>query len=357
MAIRFHELKVAAIQEETPGSVSIVFDVPPNLKEDFKFKAGQNITIKKTIGNEELRRNYSLCSAPYQGILKIGVKKVAGGKFSNFALQELKVGDVLEVLPPTGRFGLKNTKGNNFLAVAAGSGITPVLSMIHQTLSTIEESTFTLFYGNQSRSSIMFFEEIEALKNLYIDRFACFHILSREATSTPVQQGRISGDKLRDFEKFVDFTAFSEAVLCGPQLMIEDVTIFLEDAGMPKEYIHFELFTTPGSAITNSAKSEADALPGAASSIVHVQLDGRTKTFTMPQKGMSILDAAMAQGLDLPFACKGGVCCTCRAKLLQGTVDMDVNYALEKEEIEAGFILTCQSHPTTTEVMVDFDTR
>lgn len=358
MAVHFHPLTIRRVKKETPECVSVSFDIPQHLMEEFLFKEGQNITIKTIIEGNELRRSYSLCTAPHEGEIKVAIKSVDGGLFSSFA-QNLKKGDVLEVLPPVGKFNAKLTaQKGSYLAIAAGSGITPVISIIKHTLQAQPGSNFTLIYGNKSRGSIIFFEELEALKNRYMQRFNFINILSREKTDAPINYGRIDTAKLESLQQLVDFKHFNSAYICGPEEMIFAASAFLENTGMDKNKIHFELFTTPGQAHTKKQTTEAvvEKDSGPKSSIT-VKLDGRSFDFTLGQNGQNILDAALQQGADLPYACKGGVCCTCRAKLVSGEVSMDVNYALEPEEVEQGFILTCQSHPRSEKVIVDFDVK
>lgn len=355
MATHFHSLKVKAVKKETPDCVSVSFTVPADLEGIFQFKEGQNITIKKTINGEELRRSYSVCMAPHEKELKVAIKKVEGGMFSAFANDELKAGDTLEIMPPSGKFNSKNATGN-YLAIAAGSGITPVISIIKHILQTQPQSNFTLIFGNKSRSSIIFFEEIEALKNKHMERFSCINILSRERTDATVNYGRINVDKLETLKHLVDFKSFNDIYICGPEEMIFASAAFLENEGIAKSNIHFELFTTPGQK-NIIAKEVAKEEDNAAKSKITVKLDGRSFDFDLAYKSDSILDAALQMGADLPYACKGGVCCTCRARLVSGQVHMDVNYALEEEEVAQGFILTCQSHPLTDEVVVDFDVK
>jgi len=359
MAVHFHSLKVKKIIHETPDCISIEFAVPEELKKEFAFEQGQNITIKKNIDGEELRRSYSICSAPFEGSLKVAVKKVEGGKFSNFAYRELKAGDELDVLPPTGKFNckLQRTNCKQYLAFAAGSGITPVISIIKTTLQTEPESSFTLVFGNRGRGSIIFFEELEGLKNRYINRFNLINILSREKTDAPINSGRINGQKLEELDKLIGFENMDEFFICGPEEMIFCVKDHLEKLGTDKKKIHFELFTTPGESRSTSVKKQQVAGNEGPKSSITVKLDGRSFDFELGFNNDSILDAALKQGADLPFACKGGVCCTCKAKLLEGEVEMDVNWGLEHEEVEQGFILTCQSHPVTEKVVVDFDIK
>ena len=355
MAAHFHSLKVKKIKKETPDCVSVSFLVPEELQQTFQFREGQNITLRKMIGEAEQRRSYSVCTAPHENELKVAIKKIQGGLFSAFANEELKTGDTLEVMPPSGKFNSKNAEGN-YLAIAAGSGITPVISIIKHTLQTQPGSSFTLIYGNKSRGSIIFFEDIESLKNKYMQRFSCINILSRERTDAAINYGRINTDKLEALQQLADFSSFDDAYICGPEEMIFASAAFLEKAGMPKANIHFELFTTPGQQKNIVTENIIEEQTGPKSRIT-VKLDGRSFDFDLAYKSSNILDAALAQGADLPYACKGGVCATCKARLVSGEVHMDINYALEEEEVKQGYILTCQSHPLSDSVTVDFDVK
>ncbi|MEJ8817104.1 1,2-phenylacetyl-CoA epoxidase subunit PaaE [Lacibacter sp. H407] len=360
MSIHFHALKVKEVKKETSDCVSVLFDVPENLKEEFNFTQGQSLTMRATINGEEVRRTYSICSSPLEHQLKVAIKKVEGGLFSNFANEQLKMNDVMEVMTPIGRFytTLDAANRKNYVAFAAGSGITPLLSIIKTTLAIEPDSTFTLVYGNKTRSSIIFFEELEGLKNKYINRFNLIHILSREKTDADLNFGRITKDKCSDlFDKLLDVKTADEFFICGPEDMIFSVKEFLESNGVAEKKIHFELFTTPGQNKKSEVRSTKYESNGPQSNIT-VKLDGRSFDFSIPlNSDTTILDAAMQQGADVPYACKGGVCCTCKAKLLEGEVKMDVHWGLEQEEIEQGFILTCQAHPTTANVTVDFDVK
>ena len=357
MAVHFHPLQIKKIRRETDDSVSITFDIPEKLQEDFKYREGQNVTVKTSINGTDIRRSYSLCAAPYENELRIAVKKVNGGLFSAFANHDLKKGDQLEVLPPTGKFCSRASENKSaaYLAIAAGSGITPVISIIKHTLHTQPNSSFTLIYGNRSRASIIFFEELEGLKNKYLDRFTLVHVLSRELTDAVVNYGRIDADKLRSIEHIVRFEDFDDVFICGPEQMIFSTAGFLESKGLDKSRIHFELFTTPGQTKieTNLLKETQEQ----SESSITIRLDGRSIEFPLNYAGDSVLDAALKKGADLPYACKGGVCCSCRAKLIEGKVEMTVNYALEEDEVAQGFILTCQAHPRSEKVVIDFDVR
>jgi ring-1,2-phenylacetyl-CoA epoxidase subunit PaaE len=359
MSIHFHPLTVKEVKKETDDCVSVSFEIPEPLKKDFTFSQGQSLTMRTNINKEEVRRTYSICSSPLDNEWKVAIKKVEGGLFSSFANQELKKGDVLEVMQPVGKFYVELNPGNkkNYLGFAAGSGITPLLSIIKTTLRTEPDSSFTLVYGNKSRSSIIFFEELEGLKNKYLQRFNFINILSRERTDAPINFGRINNEKLNELEKLVDYTSFDETFICGPEEMIFCIKEYLEQKGIDKKKIHFELFTTPGQKKLGVVSRETGVDNGPKSKIT-VKLDGRSFDFDLSlTSDTTILDAALKQGADLPFACKGGVCCTCKARLLEGEVSMDVHWGLEEEEIEQGYILTCQSHPKTEKVVVDFDVK
>ncbi len=357
--IHFHPLTVKNIRQETPECVSISFAVPPAIEDVFLFKQGQSLTLRTNINGEEVRRSYSVCSSPFDNELRIAVKKVDQGLFSGYANEKLKPGDVIEAMPPIGRFytELRNTQKKNYVAFAAGSGITPILSIIKTTLLTEAKSQFTLVYGNRSKASIIFKEELEGLKNKFLNRFSVIHILSREKMDNPVNYGRINTEKCEQlFNRLLDLKSTDEFFLCGPEEMIFSVKEFLEEQQVDRKKIHFELFITHASKTVASENKEKREIREAKSNIT-IKLDGIAFDFDLGFEGESILDAALKQGADLPFACKGGVCCTCRAKLVAGEVDMDVNYALEPEEVEQGFILTCQSHPRTEKVVIDFDMK
>ena len=359
MSIHFEQLTVREVRRETNDCVSIAFEIPDTLKNSFQFLQGQYITLKTKIGGEEVRRSYSICSSPLDDELRVAVKKVPQGVFSTYANEILKAGDQLDVMPPIGKFftPLLPEQKKNYVGFAAGSGITPLLSIIKTTLQTEQESTFTLVYGNRNRHSIIFRETLEALKNKYMDRFRLIHILSRETTDTPLNSGRIDTDKcLVLCDKAIDLQQTDEFFLCGPEEMIFAVKNVLEQQHVPTQKIHFELFTTAGQQHKKNHQQEEDIDKGPKSKIT-VTLDGISFDFELSQKGDAILDAALKHGADLPYACKGGVCCTCRAKLIEGEVDMEVNYGLEHDEIEQGFILTCQSHPKSEKVVVDFDVK
>ncbi len=365
MASHFTALTIEDVRRETADCVSIAFIIPPQLRETFHYHQGQNITIRAVIDGTELRRSYSICSSPLDEELRIAVKAVPGGLFSTHANERLQPGHQLEVLPPSGKFytELKAENSKQYLAFVAGSGITPVLSLMRTALAVEPGSHFTLVYGNRHRASIIFREQLEALKNKYMDRLALHHILSREQMDIPLQQGRIDARKCEALcERLIDLHEMDEIYLCGPGEMIFSVREWLERQGVAKKKIHFELFhplETTGSGQLDHQRQGGDVLPGQGEKVseVTVRIDGASHVFALPFEGASVLDAALHEGADLPFACKGGVCCTCRARLIEGQVEMELNYALEADELAAGFILTCQSHPRSPRVVIDFDSK
>jgi len=359
MSIHFQKLEVKEVRRETPECVSVLFRVPDEIKKDFLYRQGQSLTMRTFLGGEEVRRTYSICASPLDNEWRVAIKKQEGGLFSNFANETLKPGDFLEVMEPVGKFYTELQPGNKktYVAFAAGSGITPVISIIKTTLRIEPQSQFTLVYGNKYKNSIIFKEELEALKDKFIDRFRIIHILSRERTDAPINSGRIDLNKLNGLSKLIRYKNVDEFFICGPEEMIFCVKEFLESNGIDKKKIHFELFTTPGEVKGTRTKEQVTRRQEGPKSKISVKLDGISFDFELGVNDEPILDAALKQGADLPFACKGGVCCTCKAKLIQGKVDMEVHWGLEEEEIEQGYILTCQSHPKTETVAVDFDIK
>ncbi|CDG19607.1 1,2-phenylacetyl-CoA epoxidase subunit PaaE [Xenorhabdus doucetiae] len=359
---RFHRLTIAAIERETPDAVTVTLYVPDALKNHFCYHAGQHLTLKATVNNEELRRCYSICSSPLEGVLQIGVKAIPQGRFSTFINQQLKVGDELDVMPPQGSFGHHphshppNTgQPGHYLAVAAGSGITPILSIIKSTLALKPDSTFTLIYGNRTSRSVMFKEALADLKNRYLCRFQVLYLFSQEATDSPLFNGRIDTEHLNRIGKtLLNFAQFDQAFLCGPEAMLDHAHSALEQAGIAAERIHSERFNT-GQAQKTAMGSHPANLAERSETRVEIHLDGRTLNIVMLADDDSILDAALRQGADLPYACKGGVCATCKCRLKSGEVDMRLNYSLEPEQLAAGYLLSCQSWPKGDGVVVDFD--
>ena len=355
---KFHSLTVSDVRRETEDTVSVAFEVPESIASEYSFKQGQYLTFKIELGGEEIRRNYSICTSPLEDELRVAIKKVEGGLFSTYANEQLSKGDVLEVMTPLGRFYTDVNEGQqkSYLAFAAGSGITPIMAHMKTVLSVESTSEFTLIYGNKSTSSIIFREEIEDLKNRYMGRLRVFHVLSREASEFPFLQGHIDSEKCSMFfEHFIDVEGLDEAFICGPAPMIDAVRQSLQDAGLDRKQIHFELFASPQQLAERPEEKAGTAKKAGFQAHVEIILDGLKTEFEMDSGDNNILDAALKNGADLPFACKGGVCATCRAKVDEGKVEMEVNYSLEPDEVDRGFILTCQSHPTTERVVVNFD--
>jgi len=361
MSVKFYPLKVKEVRSETADCVSVSLEVPEELKETFRFAPGQYLTFKKHMNDAELRRSYSICCSPGDNELRVAIKKVEQGKFSGFANGALKPGDVLDVMPPMGKFSPRKTEHikKHYLAFAAGSGITPVMSIMRSVLESEVDADFTLIYGNRNRNTIIFREAIEGLKNKYMQRLSVYHILSREIMDVPLFNGRIDAGKIVDLSRsLININKIDEVFICGPEEMLLSVRQQLTNLGMPAEKIHIELFSSPDQPkIKHEKWMKEHSKDAGAVSRVSVRLDGITFDMELAYNGDSILDAALKHGADLPYACKGGVCSTCRAKIIEGEVDMEVNYALEKDEVKNGFVLTCQSHPRTERVVIDFDAR
>lgn len=351
----FHKLRIKDIRKETSECVSIAFDIPADLKSEFVYKQGQYITLKLNINGEEIRRSYSACSSPLTDEnLRIAVKAVENGRMSTYLNNGIEPGLEVEVMKPMGNFYTEMQPGdsNHYVAFAAGSGITPIMSILKTALKVSDKNRFTLFYGNRRTEEIIFKSELDQLIETYGARLDVIHILSRENTSDPLFSGRITVDKCRElFEQYESAKNGDDYFLCGPFDMIMSIKDHLESSGIAKEQIHFELFSTPTEDATEQTESTVESFT---ESKVKIVLDGDEMDITVP-KGENILDAALDAGLDAPYACTGGSCCTCRAKIIEGGAEMDVNYALTDKEVEDGYILTCQSHPTTSTMVVDYD--
>lgn len=352
---QFHPLKVVAKSNETRDSVRISLDVPEDLRDEFAFMSGQHLPIQIERDGKPVRRTYSICSAEGCWPLEIGVRVQPGGQFSEFAANELNVGDVLDVMPPTGRFHLPQERedGKFHVGFASGSGITPILSIIATVLSTEPASRFALFYGNREQNTTMFIDDLFALKNRYPERLQVHFVFSREEQEFDIAGGRIDADKVAELQRrFCEGVDIDAAWICGPESMIETVTTALIDLGLDEDAVHSERFGAPRKG-AKAAAAQADAGKDAAR--ITVLMDGHKKSFEMPRAGSNIVDAAATQGVELPYSCKGGVCATCRTFVRKGEVSMAVNYGLEPWEVEKGFVLACQSTPVTDEVLLDYD--
>lgn len=353
----FHSLRVAEIEQLTDDALAITFEIPEELEETYRFTQGQHVAIRCELAGDDVRRNYSLCSPATTGPLRVAVKRLEDGVFSNYAHTELEPGDALEVLPPHGSFftPLDPDQRRRYVAVAVGSGITPVLSLIATTLEVEPESEFTLLYGNRTSRSIMFLEELEDLKNRHTDRFALHHVLSREARGVELLDGRIDGERLRRLcsANLLDPATADEWFLCGPMAMVEELTSTLTALGVDPRRVHRELFFTENGAPPRRPRRPRPDAPSACQ--VTIRLDGRESRFELDPVRQTILDGALGVRGDAPYACRGGVCATCRGKLLDGEVEMDHEYALEPDLKESGYVLTCQARPTTGRVVVDYD--
>ncbi|MDE3736165.1 MULTISPECIES: 1,2-phenylacetyl-CoA epoxidase subunit PaaE [Pseudomonas] len=354
---KFHSLTIKEVRPETRDAVSIAFDIPEGLAETFHFTQGQHLVMRTQMDGEEVRRSYSICTGVNDGELRVAIKRVAGGRFSAFANDSLKAGHSLDVMPPSGHFfvELDAARHGNYLAVAAGSGITPILSIIKTTLESEPHSRFTLLYGNRSSASALFREQLEDLKNRYLQRLNLIFVFSREQQDVDLYNGRIDADKCGQlFSRWIDVKALDAAFICGPQAMTETVRDQLKANGMSTERIHFELFAAAGSSAKREAREAARSVDSAVSQVTVIS-DGRELTFELPRNSASVLDAGNAQGLELPYSCKAGVCSTCKCKVIEGEVEMDSNFALEDYEVAAGYVLSCQTFPLSEKVVLDFD--
>ncbi len=358
MSPKFVSLPVKSVEKVTADCSVIEFDVSDEFADDFAFRHGQHLTLRAMIDGEDVRRSYSLCSSPLDNSWKVAVKRIEDGRFSTYANTALKAGDVLEVMPPSGHFFVEPEpdKQKNYVAFAAGSGITPIMSIVKTHLALEPKSTFQLFYTNQAVSTIILKEELEGLKNQYLDRLEIFHFFTQEDRNIPLFSGRIDTGKLDIlFRNFIDQEAVDHYFLCGPNQMIFMIRDYLEKKGIDDKQVHFELFNTDGIAPKENGKKKKRTINPDLVTEVLIREGGKDFQFQMVRGSENLLDAALKKNADLPFACKGGVCCTCRARLLEGQVDVQVNYGLEQDEIDNGYILTCQSIPTSEKVVVDFD--
>lgn len=355
MTPKFHPLIIDQVRQESSEAISVLFAIPKELKEDYGFIQGQHVTLKSNINGQELRRSYSICSAVGDDEIRIAIKKVPGGAFSTWANANLKSGGQIEVMTPEGKFNTKLDVANrkHYVAFAAGSGITPILSIIKTTLKVEPLSSFTLLYGNTRQSTVIFQEELEDIKNKYLTRFNMHNIFSREEQEVPLLNGRLDSKKVSEFLNcLMPVSEINEAFICGPGGMIDEVELALKNAGLEEGQIHLERFGV------EDGKSQRHKVEGdAPQATITVIADGLRRDVEFMEGDESILEVALKSGMDLPFSCKGGVCNTCRCKVLEGKVRMDRNFALEPDDVENGFVLSCQSHPLTDKVIISFDNR
>jgi ring-1,2-phenylacetyl-CoA epoxidase subunit PaaE len=364
-AFKFHDLPVSNITPEAGGAVAITLQVPNELRSGFNFKAGQFLTLRATIDGNDVRRSYSISSSQnsyaQNGTLEVGIRPVQGGVFSNWAATQLKVGDVMRVMPADGRFIVQRPRAIHRVGFAAGSGITPILSILSSTLEEQTESKFTLVYGNRRMDSVMFNEALQDLKDRYPNRLTLIHVLSRQAQEVPLLEGRIDEAKVKEIvNSLLPAASMDEVFICGPEAMIEATEKALLEVGVPARNIRTERFTSPTLEALPANERKQVVLGHAPESkgdvALTVVLDGKKHQMQMSTTD-KILDVALSAGLDLPYSCRGGVCCTCRAKVMQGSVVMEKNFTLEKWEAEQGFVLSCQAKPTSKEVVMSFDER
>jgi ring-1,2-phenylacetyl-CoA epoxidase subunit PaaE len=353
---KFYPLTVANVRHETRDAIAVTFDVPGDLKSAFTYKQGQHLTLRAMIDGEDVRRSYSICSAVQDNALRVAIKRTPGGMFSSWANESLKPGMQLDVMPPMGHFNVPLDAANekHYLAFASGSGITPILSIIKTTLLAEPKSRFTLVYGNRATSSVIFRDELTDLKDAYLDRLRLVYVMSREQQDIELFNGRITKEKCGQFlQHWIDIADIDVAFICGPEEMMHGVSAALQEAGLPKEQIRIELFAA--SIAKHEHKPRKAEAGERHQTEVTVIMDGSASSYTMDRDKESVLDAGLRAGLEMRWSCKGGVCSTCRCKVLEGQVEMDVNYALEDYEVARGFVLSCQSFPLTDKVVLDFD--
>ncbi|MEY4207134.1 MAG: phenylacetate-CoA oxygenase/reductase subunit PaaK [Pseudomonadota bacterium] len=352
--VHFYSLKIRSLVRDTRDAIVVSFDVPAELRQIFHYQPGQHLTLRKVIDGEELRRSYSICSAVQDDELKVAIKKVSGGAFSSWAHENFATGMTMDVMPPSGSFHLPLSPEHDrhYLAFAAGSGITPVFSIIKSTLLAEPRSRFTLVYGNRASSTVMMRDPLADLKDQFLDRLSVIHIMSREKQDIELFNGRIDADKCRAlFSQWIRLEDIDHVFICGPQQMMEQVAATLVALGLDTSRIHAELF---GVAAAVPRPRAAEAATDAQCDVTLV-IDGRHYAFSMPRDAMPVLEAGLAQGIEIPYACKGGICATCRCKITEGKADMDANHALEDYEVASGFVLSCQAFPATDKLVLDFD--
>jgi len=358
MMSAFHSLKVASVARNTRDAIVVTFEVPDALRDTFAFRPGQYLTLRTNVDGQELRRSYSICAVPSDMQLRVAIKRQDDGVFSSWANASLASGQALDVMPPDGNFTYPFEAGQarSYVAFAVGSGITPIISLIKAALSTEEHSRFTLFFGNRASSAVLFRDEIEDLKNLYMERFSVVYVMSREHQDIALFNGRLDGAKAAQLMAvWMRGEQIDAAFVCGPHDMIESVTQALKEHGLDKSRIKFELFGSPPGPRALRTGHDARKAPGSQQCELTVIQDGLTRTLTIAKNRESVLDEALAQGVELPYSCKGGVCSTCRCKVVEGEVDMDANFALEDYEVARGFVLACQSFPVSDRLVIDYD--
>ena len=356
MKPRFHALKIKDVRRETNDAVSIALAIPSELSDKYSYQPGQYVTFRTDIDGEQVRRSYSICTGLQENELRVAIKRMVHGKFSTFANMELKIGQEIEVMTPMGTFTteINEETDKSYVFFAGGSGITPIMSLIKTILNTNKKSTVTLIYGNRGVDHVIFRDELEDLKNRFMNNFSLMHVFSDEKIGNKLQEGLLDKNQIEKIYKAVlEGQDIDEVFVCGPEPTIYAVKDVFEEAGFNPEKVHFELFTSPTQAnkkplpkVVTAEKIEAN---------IKVILDGEEILLSLESDGESILDAASKVGADVPFSCKGGVCCTCKAKVIEGKAMMDVNYALDEKEVEAGYILTCQAHPVSEKLVVSFD--
>lgn len=352
---QFHKLPVTRITKETPDSLRVALDVPPEIKSEFEFLPGQHLPVQVSVDGRVVRRTYSICSAPGDLPLELGIRVQPGGMVSEYFAANLKVGDELEVMPPFGQFHAEPDAGNAkcYLAFAAGSGITPILSICRSLLEQEEGSKVVIFYGNRRQSTTMFIDDLYALKNRFPERLQLAFLFSQEEQEFDVFTGRLDEARSRELvQTFCAGLSPDEAFVCGPDTMIESVTAALTELGIPAEQIHAERYGAPRQKHAQVAQKNESVANDVTVSVI---MDGHRKSFGMAADGPAIVDAAAQQGIELPYSCKSGVCATCRTHVREGEVRMDVNYGLEPWEVEKGFVLACQSHPLSDKIVLDYD--
>ena len=355
---QFYPLRVSDIKRDTRESVILTLEPPAEAKEEFAFIQGQYLTFRRVFDGEEMRRSYSICAGVDDGVLRVGIKKVDGGWFSSWANDELKVGEMLDAMTPMGNFHspLKPDVARHYLGFAGGSGITPMISLIKTILKAEPHSTFSLIYGNRSTSAIMFREELEDLKNTYMGRLDITHILESEAADIELFSGRLDQEKCDAlFSSWMNVKGADQAFICGPEPMMLAVSDALKRHGMNESAIKFELFASARPGKRKKQDAENKGVAKGSSCVATIILDGAAREVSLERDSETVLEAALAANIGVPYACKAGVCSTCRAKLVEGNVEMEANYALEDYEVERGYILTCQSHPVSDKVVVDYD--